>query len=319
MTNRKSLNEALTLTSLNTKRVDHPTAVLKNFSVVEDLHITKGACAKKESCSDAMSIFIVTKENGKANLDLEKVDVKKNNSIHLVTSNLNELSLEGQSFLLSGVSFTNDFIKETQIMTESLPYSFNFFSPDSSHVLALEPEDTVTIKHQLRLLAEHARKFTAHRYGKEILVHAFYSFLFQIEALRLRDTDSNYFPFSRQEIHVHKFQNLVQQQFRELRTIKSYAEQLNVSAKYLTEIVKRSTGRHASEMITEQVIKEAKLLLQNPHLSIGEIADKLHFGDQSFFGKYFKRQTAVSPKRYRESVFLTKRTGNFLAKISETS
>ncbi|NJO25503.1 MAG: AraC family transcriptional regulator [Bacteroidia bacterium] len=46
---------------------------------------------------------------------------------------------------------------------------------------------------------------------------------------------------------------------------------------------------------------EAKLLLDNPALSIAEIADELNFSDQSFFGKYFKRLAGMSPKEYRQT------------------
>jgi len=311
MTNKKVLNEGLTLTSFNGKKLESSNSALNNFSVIEDLSITKETCLKSDSWSDAMSIFIVTKGSGKVNLSSDEVDIQENSMVQL-TNNINEVSVEGQSFLVSGVSFTSDFIEEMEIMIEVLPNIFNFFSSGSFLVWDLKPEDTDTIKYQIRLLAESARKFTAHPYGKEILVHAFYVFLFEIEALQMRHSGSAYFPFSRQEIHVHKFMNLVQQQFRKVRAIKAYAAQLNVSAKHLTEMVKQSTGKNASEMITEQVIKEAKFLLKNPQLSIGEIAYKLYFSDQSFFGKYFKRQTGISPKTYRESVFLNKNTDRSL-------
>lgn len=306
MTNKNCLNEVLTL-RFNDEKFKSSNLALNNFSVIEDFYITKETCLKSESGPDAMSVFIVTKGSGKAKLDSEEVDIQENSMVQL-TSNINEVSVGGQPFLISGVSFTSDFMEEMEIMTESLPNIFSFFSSGSYLVWNLEPEDTGTIKHQIRLLAEYAKKFTSHPYGKEILVHAFHVFLFEIEALRMKHSGSTYFPFSRQEIHVNKFIHLVQQQFRKVRAIKDYAAQLNVSAKHLTEIVKQSTGKNASEMITEQVIKEAKFLLKNSQLSIGEIAYKLYFSDQSFFGKYFKRQTGISPKNYRESVFLKKHT-----------
>lgn len=312
MTNRKTLNGVLTLTHFNDKKLDSHDSALNNFSVIEDLHITNESCLKSESSSDVMSIFIVTKGSGKINLNSEEVDIQENSLVQLVTSNINEMSVEGQSLLISGVSFTRDFIEEMEIMTEFLPNLFSFFSSGSSLVWNLKPEDIDTIKHQIRLLAEYARSFSSHPYGKEILVHTFYVFLFEMEALRMKYSGSINFSFSRQEIHVHKFINLVQRQFRKVRAIKDYAAQLNVSAKHLTEIVKQFTGKNASEMITEQVIKEAKLLLKNPQLSIGEIAYKLYFSDQSFFGKYFKRQTGISPKTYRESVSINQPTNKSL-------
>jgi len=307
MMNRKSLNKALALTSCSDKKSEHPNTALNNFSVIEDLSITKESCLKSKPQSDSMSIFIVTKGREKAILNHDQVNIQ-HSMVHQGANIMHKIPIKEQSFLLSGVSFTCNFIKETEITPYVSPYIFGLFSSGSFVVLELNHQDAIIVKHQIRFLAEHARIFRGHPFGKEILVHAFLVFLFEIEALRLKQAGPTNFPSSRQEIHVQKFQNLVQQKFREVRTIKDYASQLNVSAKYLTEIVKQSTGRNASEMVTEQVIKEAKFLLKNPQLSIGEIAYKLHFSDPSFFGKYFKRLTGVAPKTYRESVFLSRNT-----------
>lgn len=89
-------------------------------------------------------------------------------------------------------------------------------------------------------------------------------------------------------------------QFRSQRNVTAYADQLTLTSKYLTETVKEITRKTAGEIIDDFVILEAKLLLDNPALSISEIADELHFSDQSFFGKYFKRHTGFSPKEYRQ-------------------
>ena len=96
-----------------------------------------------------------------------------------------------------------------------------------------------------------------------------------------------------------KFVNLVQQQFIKRRDLQSYSTQLHVTSKYLTETVKEVAGKTAGQIIDDFVVQEAKLMLDNPRLSIGEIADLLHFSDQSHFGKFFKRNAGISPKLYR--------------------
>jgi AraC family transcriptional regulator, transcriptional activator of pobA len=50
------------------------------------------------------------------------------------------------------------------------------------------------------------------------------------------------------------------------------------------------------------VILEAKIMLQNPQLTIAEISDELHFPNQSFFGKFFKNYTELSPLQYKKIV-----------------
>jgi AraC-like DNA-binding protein len=180
---------------------------------------------------------------------------------------------------------------------------FNYVSSRNAPVWNIEPEDTTVIKHQIHLLAQRVKNYATHQFGREILTHEFNIFLFEIGALVQKYSQMTHLTFSRQERLVIRFSNLVQQQFRELRTVKKYADQLNVTAKYLTEVVKESSGRNAGEIINDLVILEAKFLLRKSEMNIGEIAENLNFSDQSFFGRYFKRHTGVSPKRYREIEF----------------
>ena len=55
----------------------------------------------------------------------------------------------------------------------------------------------------------------------------------------------------------------------------------------------------AKEIIDENLILELKMALQSTGMSLKEIADKYRFPDQSFFGRYFKKHTGMSPKEYR--------------------
>ena len=63
-----------------------------------------------------------------------------------------------------------------------------------------------------------------------------------------------------------------------------------------------SSGRSVREWIEEYVVTEAKAQLRSTTKSIKEISDDLNFPSQTFFGKYFKRITGTSPKKYREMI-----------------
>lgn len=273
----------------------------RNFMVIQDLHLTKGECLVNDDWSEAMSVFIVNSGVGKINFDSGEVYIRQNNIVQLPTDKLRSVSWDSTSFSVSGISFTGDFLAEMRITTELLPETPAFSSQRSFRFWELSALEHDRMRRQIGLLADYSRRF-GDPYGKQILAHAFVAFLLDMESLGLQESGQPDRPASRQELYVQQFINLVQQQFREDRAIKDYAEQLNVSAKYLTQLVKQYTGKNASELITEQVIKEAKSLLRDPQLSIGQIADRLYFSDQSFFGKYFKRQTGISPKHYRMAV-----------------
>ena len=98
-----------------------------------------------------------------------------------------------------------------------------------------------------------------------------------------------------------RFIILVSENFRSQRQVGFYSEQLCVSSKHLSAVVKEISGRTAGEWIENYVTVEAKVLLRSTDLTIQEIASRLNFTNQSFFGKYFKHQTGMSPSEYRKS------------------
>ncbi|MFB5946673.1 helix-turn-helix domain-containing protein [Albibacterium profundi] len=252
--------------------------------------------------SERISIFIVTDGHGKINLDMRDYDIKKNSLVVISPTTIMSMLPVETSYTLSGVSFTIDFMAEVG-MPENGSDVFAFFSSRFSPVWNLEEEDTQLIIALIGRLIERTAQYAIHPFGKEILIHSFFIFLYELGAMAQKYSQMTRMNFTRQERLIIKFGNLAREQFREVRTVKKYADQLNVSAKYLSEIVKEFSGKNASEIINDLVILEAKFLLGRSELSIGEIADNLNFSDQSFFGKYFKRHTGMSPKAYRESEF----------------
>ena len=70
---------------------------------------------------------------------------------------------------------------------------------------------------------------------------------------------------------------------------------------YLSTVVRTCTGRIASEWIERHVAQEAKALLKSTNMTVQQISNELNFPSQSFFGKFFKRLTGLSPKEYRRS------------------
>ncbi len=105
---------------------------------------------------------------------------------------------------------------------------------------------------------------------------------------------------TRKEEIMAKFILLVSENFREQRQVGFYSDQLCVTSKHLSAVVKEISGRTAGDWIENYVTVEAKVLLRSTDLTIQEIASRLNFSNQSFFGKYFKHQTGMSPTEYRK-------------------
>lgn len=88
----------------------------------------------------------------------------------------------------------------------------------------------------------------------------------------------------------------------EKRNLSFYSNKLRLSTKYIQILVKRVTGRTAHQWIEDALVNEAKRLLAENQYTIQQIADKMKFCDQSYFGAFFKRLTDMTPKAYRDKV-----------------
>ncbi|MBR5563911.1 MAG: helix-turn-helix domain-containing protein [Bacteroidales bacterium] len=97
------------------------------------------------------------------------------------------------------------------------------------------------------------------------------------------------------------FVKLVEEYHTMHRNVGFYAEKLNLTPKYLSKLVKTSSGRSAPEWIDAYVILEAKNLLKHSNIAIKEIVYKLNFPNQSVFYKFFKMRTGMTPSEYRNS------------------
>jgi AraC-like DNA-binding protein len=85
------------------------------------------------------------------------------------------------------------------------------------------------------------------------------------------------------------------------RRVSWYAEQIGITPKYLSEMVKQVSKRTPNEWIDNYVMLEIRVLLKNTTKSIKEIADAVNFPNQSFLGKFFKEHMGMSPSEFRKS------------------
>ena len=105
--------------------------------------------------------------------------------------------------------------------------------------------------------------------------------------------------FNRAEVIFNDFMALVKKHFKEERRVGWYAEQLCITPKYLSEMVKQVSHRTPNDWIDHYVTLEIRAMLKSSSMSIKEIARQLNFPNQSFLGKYFKEHVGISPSKYR--------------------
>lgn len=106
---------------------------------------------------------------------------------------------------------------------------------------------------------------------------------------------------SRQEYIFNQFIQLVNQYANRERNVSFYADKLCLTPRYLNSLIRQASSRTVMDWINEAVIIEAKVLLKYSDKLIYQIADELNFPNTSFFCKFFKRMTGMTPLAYQKS------------------
>lgn len=104
----------------------------------------------------------------------------------------------------------------------------------------------------------------------------------------------------RKEELFSRFIQLIIKNFKEQKKLDFYADKLFISPKYLSDAIKKISGKSAHDWIDHYILLEAKILLRSSRKTVQQIADELNFPNNSFFSKYFKKHCGMTPKEYRE-------------------
>jgi AraC-like DNA-binding protein len=98
---------------------------------------------------------------------------------------------------------------------------------------------------------------------------------------------------------MRQFEKLIEQHFREKRLPREYAEMMFVTPNHLNALTNNVIGKSAGDLIRERVLLEAKRLLANSDLLISQIAENLHFEDNAYFTRFFKKYLGTTPEGFR--------------------
>ncbi|MGJ7029542.1 helix-turn-helix domain-containing protein [Niabella hirudinis] len=143
-------------------------------------------------------------------------------------------------------------------------------------------------------------------FGKEMLLrNLLKSFLIQIQRRKCEFEKSfNQLPqlMNEKRLQLIKFITLINENYNKGLTISEYARQLNMSSRSLSELTHQLLNKTPSQMIQERIILEAQRLLLYSELNINQVGYRLGFDDASYFVKYFKKYTNLSPSEFRKSV-----------------
>lgn len=194
------------------------------------------------------------------------------------------------------MGFSSDFIQHAN-MVKSIKDVL--FAVRENPIISLQEAGARLMEDYFSLLLK-TYQFCEGRLHREMSKHLFSGILLGLGML-YRDKVSQNSGLSKSEQLSKEFGQLVMQYYMKERKVSFYAKQLGITPSYLCTTIKQMTGKTCIEIISEMVVMDAKAQLKSTDLSIHDIAYSLNFTNMSFFGKYFKRYTGVSPQEYRNS------------------
>ncbi len=226
--------------------------------------------------------------------------VIRKKSLFIIHPGVVHMLKEVEHLPTSSIGFSHDFLAAA-MMHKSHPEALGFLIQQSDPLFLLTDKEAATFLTMMLYLKKIVDD-NLHPFKEDMLHHGFNLFLLELAAMARKYRDSEERGMTRKEDILFNFLKQLSAHFKDERSVQFYADALFMTPKHLTKTLKELTNKTCGEYIDEMVIDEAKILLSDLSYSVGQVADALHFSDQFFFSKFFKRRTGLSPKEYKNSL-----------------
>ena len=203
------------------------------------------------------------------------------------------------------IEISPDFDMQMMAMNQDfLPISGkeDFFSYLLHHqkniLLLLSPQEVLQTEYYFTLMWNILQEPT---FRREAIRHLLASLLYYIEYIAQSNMLMNPVRLTRQEDIFQRFISLVNACSKKERNVNFYADKLCHTPRYLNTVVRQASQQTVMDWINQSIILEAKILLKHGNRLVYQISDELNFPNPSFFCKFFKRMTGMTPHEYQNS------------------
>ena len=250
-------------------------------------------------------LFIGLREKGESDfsINLKHFKVRPNDLVIGSPGDLMQSTVNEGTYLSQTLMVSSNFLKEMYISLNSF---MPFFASRKEHpVFHLTDGEVQELKEYFLLILDAVKRKDDY-FCIDITKRLIAAYMYKLGSIIYRhrpelQAEANK-PIKREETLFKQFINLVSEHHRKERRVDFYAEQLFLSPKHFSTVIKKVSGKTAGQWIDEYVILEAKTLLKYSAMSIQEVAYYMNFPNPSFFGKYFKHHTGMSPSEYKVQI-----------------
>lgn len=240
--------------------------------------------------------------DGKASCKLEgkTLFVEKNDMIFATPNQFVENAMVSCDFKCRGILVSPDYFDSLFILGGNL-WEASFIVRESP-LFHLDERQAASFLSNVSLMKDKlaADDFPHHdqivKHMLQSMIYEFYDLLSPMLYSNIKD-----YGYSSGEIIFKRFVSMVSAETPRRREVGYYADKLCITAKYLSTICKKESGKTASEIINGLTTNYISQMLRSSDKSIKEIASETGFDNLSFFGKYVRRELGASPREYRTS------------------
>jgi AraC-like DNA-binding protein len=222
--------------------------------------------------------------------------ILKDNTIYFTGPNQIIVKEEFNQLWSTGIAFTGEFLSfQENASLSKLPLIQN---PQSGHELRLTEADIHFVEEMLAKISVEYQNPSEWQ-GRMLTAYltVLLTYLSRLYTEQFKDSSATI-----DKLLLQNFQAKINECFREYHEVSEYASLLNISAGHLSEVIKTQSGKPAIKHIHERLILEARRMLFHTPNSLKEIAFDLGFSDASYFNRFFKRETGVTPAGYRANI-----------------
>ena len=244
---------------------------------------------------DVDTIIFCRKGTAHIEIDLIPYELVANTQLIIIAGSIVHNISNSDDFKISYITFKNEVYYEA---TAQLEPSFTFFLKEYPCVQLGEKRIN-----KMNYLVEAMKDFYNEKtncFRVKIFKNNIQSFLLDVydKTRTLFKIDKSEEVGRREELFI-KFIHLIHKYCPQQREVGFYAEKLYITSRYLSSITQNVADKSAKYIIDKHAIQRIKIMLKYSNMSIQDISYELNFPDQSFFSRYFKKHTGMSPLEYR--------------------
>lgn len=244
---------------------------------------------------DVDTIIFCRKGTAHIEIDLIPYEIVANTQLIIIAGSIVHNISNSDDFKISYITFKHEAYDEA---TAQLEPSFTFFLKEYPCVQLGEKRIN-----KMNYLVEAMEDFYNEKtncFRVKIFKNNIQSFLLDVydKTRTLFKIDKSEEVGRREELFI-KFIHLIHKYCPQQREVGFYAEKLCITSRYLSSITQNIADKSAKYIIDKHTIQRIKIMLKYSNMSIQDISYELNFPDQSFFSRYFKKHTGMSPLEYR--------------------